>query len=53
MALPGGYQTNAFDGEEGLALFTLSMAEMAHGGRSENMFLGNQISTGEPAEEPD
>jgi hypothetical protein len=40
VALPGGYQTNAFDGEEGLALFTQSMAEMAHGGRSENDFLG-------------
>jgi hypothetical protein len=36
VALPGGYQTNAFDGEEGLALFTQSMAEMAHGGKSEN-----------------
>jgi hypothetical protein len=40
VALPGGYQTNAFDGEEGLALFTQSMAEMAHGGRAENEIFG-------------
>jgi hypothetical protein len=40
VALPGGYQTNAFDGEEGLALFTQSMAEMAHGGKSESKIFG-------------
>jgi hypothetical protein len=53
VALPGGYQTNVFDREEGLALFTQSMAEMAHGSRSENEIFGNRISIGEPAEEPD
>jgi hypothetical protein len=40
VALPGGCQTNAFDGKEGLALFTQSMAEMAHGGRTENEIFG-------------
>jgi hypothetical protein len=40
VALPGGYQTNAFEGEEGLALFTQSMEEMAHAGRAENDFFG-------------
>jgi hypothetical protein len=40
VSLPGGYQSNVGNDEEGLALFTQSMAEMAHGNKSEMELFG-------------
>jgi hypothetical protein len=40
VSLPGGYQSNAGNEEEGLALFTQSMAEMAHGSKADAEIFG-------------
>jgi hypothetical protein len=40
VALPGGYQSNLSGKEDGLALFTQSMAEMAHGGKTDSEIFG-------------
>jgi hypothetical protein len=40
VSLPGGFQSNLGNEEEGLALFTQSMTEMAHGSKAEADIFG-------------
>jgi hypothetical protein len=40
VSLPDGYQSNSGNEEEGLALFTQSMAEMAHGSKADAEIVG-------------
>jgi hypothetical protein len=41
IGLPGGYQSNITEDDSGLALFTQSMAEMAHGNRNDQEIFGH------------
>jgi hypothetical protein len=49
VSLPGGYQSNVGNDEEGLALFTQSMAEMAHGNKADSEIFGRPDFTWRPS----